>query len=125
MRESAQLRDELSDAPRERPRLTAEGVALLHAALEREVGSRSTKSSGALKQAIRYIAVEAKRDKRPPEWLLVALKAAAHSMPALQCIPRGPDRDAIVAHLVSLCINEYYSSSPLGAGDISIQAPNG
>jgi len=113
--ESLQLRDELPDPPRELPRLSAEAIALLHTALEREVGTRGTKSSGAVKQALRCIAVEAKRDNRQPEWLLVALKTAAHSVPALQRIPRGPDRDAVVARLVSLCIDEYFSGSPLGA----------
>jgi len=112
--ESLRLRDELPDPPREPPRLSAEAIALLHTALEREVGARGTKSSGAVKEALRCIAVEAKQDNRQPEWLLVALKAAAHSVPALQRVPRGPDRDAVVARLVSLCIDEYFGGSPLG-----------
>ena len=115
MSESLHLRDELPDPPRELPRLSAEAIALLHTALESEVGTRGPTSSGAVKQALGCIAVEAKRDNRQPEWLLVALKAAAYSVPALQHVPRGPDRDAVVARLVSLCIDEYYSGSPLGA----------
>jgi hypothetical protein len=38
-----------------------------------------------------------------------------HTLPALQRLTPGPDRDDFVARLVSLCINEYYGDSALGA----------
>jgi hypothetical protein len=122
MSESARSRNEVAGEPRERPCLSAEGVALLHAALEKEVGSRSSKSSAALKHAIRRIATDAKRRNWPPEWLLVAIKAAAYSLPALERVPRGPERDEIVAHLVAVSIDEYYAGSAFGA-DASVDIP--
>ena len=105
---------EVSATPRATPRLSSEGIAVLHAALEREIGGRSPTSSSRVRDAVRRISVDAKRNNWPPEWLLVAFKAAVHSLPALQRLTPGEDRDEFVAHLVSLCINEYYGPSALG-----------
>ena len=107
--------NEVSATPRATPRLSSEGIAVLHAALERQVGSRNPSSMSGVRDAIRRISVDAKRNNWPPEWLLVAFKAAVHSLPALQRLTPGPDRDEFVARLVSLCINEYYGDSALGA----------
>ena len=122
MSELARSGNEVSDAARARPQLSAEQVALLHAALETDLGSRDPKSSSELKHAIRRISTDAKQNNWPPESLLVALKAAAHSLPALQRLPRGPERDELVAHLVSLCIDEYYGGSVSGTRG-SVRSP--
>ena len=122
MSESAQVRSEGAGASRGRPCLSVAGVALLQAALEKDVGSPSLKSSAAVKRAIRRIAIDAKRSKWPPEWLLVAIKAAAQSLPAVERLPRGPDRDEIVAHLVSACIDEYFGG-PAPAADARVEIP--
>jgi hypothetical protein len=107
--------NEVSATPRATPRLSSEGVAVLHAALERQVGSRSPSTMSGVRDAIRRISVDAKRNNWPPEWLLVAFKAAVHTLPALQRLTPGPDRDDFISRLVSLCINEYYGDSALGA----------
>ena len=107
--------NEVSATPRATPRLSSEGIAVLHAALERQVGSRNPSSMSGVRDAIRRISVDAKRNNWPPEWLLVAFKAAVHTLPALQRLTPGPDRDDFIARLVSLCINEYYGDSALGA----------
>jgi hypothetical protein len=106
--ESLRSESEVSGSPRVTARLGAEAVAVLHAALEQEIGRRMPTSSPGLSDAIRRICLDAKRNAWPPESLLVAFKAALHSVPALQGLTSGPDRDAVVARLVSLCIDEYY-----------------
>ena len=96
------------EARRIKPQLSAEGIALLHAALEKATTSRSHEAASGLKHAVWRICVDARRNEWPPEQLLVAFKAALDRTPALQRLARGPDRDALVARLVSLCIEAYY-----------------
>lgn len=105
----------VADAPRVRPQLSAEGLEVLQAALEKERGSFPCSASSALKHAVWRICLDARRNNWPPEWLLVAFKTGAHSLPAVQRVARGPDRDELVAHLVSLCIEQYYALPVLGA----------
>ena len=90
------------------PRLSAEAVAVLHAALENAPADRAPTASSALQRALQRICVDAKRSDWPPERLLIAFKAALYGLPVMQRLPRGPDRDEFVAHLVSRCIGEYY-----------------
>jgi hypothetical protein len=120
--EAAQTPNEVRRVPPARPRLSAEGVAVLHAALERALTSRSAKSSSAVRHAIWRICIDARRNSWPPEWLLVAFKTAVYSLPSVRRLPGGPDRDEFVGHLVSLCINEYYGPSAMDpdAGDGSV-----
>src|SRR4029079_8858048 len=116
MTESARARNQVPAGQRVRPRISTEGVAVLYAALEKDMRGRRPTYSSAVKHAIWRICIDAKRNDWPPEWLLVAFKEAVFSLPAVQRVPRGPERDEIVAHLVSLCIEEYYGEPPLGAG---------
>jgi hypothetical protein len=96
---------------RARPRLSAQGVAVLQTALERTVASRNPTSVAGLQHAIRRICLDARRNAWPPEQLLVAFKKALHSLPCVQRLTAGPDRDELVARLVTLCIEEYYGAA--------------
>lgn len=107
------------DTLRARPRLSAEGLAVLQTALEKEAGGRSPRSSSALRHAMWRICIDARRTDWRPEWLLVAFKAGVNALPAVQRVARGPDRDELVADLVSLCIEEYYRIAPLGDQEYS------
>ena len=66
---------------------------MLYAALEKDMRGRRPTSSSAVKHAIWRICIDAKRNDWPPEWLLVAFKEAVFSLPAVQRVPRGPERD--------------------------------
>jgi hypothetical protein len=90
-------------------RLSTEGVALLHAALEKATTSRKPSAATGVKYAVWRICVDARRQEWGPEQLLVAFKSALSTMPAVQRLTRGPDRDEFVARLVSLCVDQYYA----------------
>jgi hypothetical protein len=60
---------------------------------------------------VQRICIDARRNNWPPEWLLIAFKTALETMPAVQRVARGPDREELASRLVSLCINEFYSAS--------------
>jgi hypothetical protein len=60
---------------------------------------------------MRSVCAEARRDRRPPEKLLVEVKSALRSLPELECVPRGPEREALVARVVTILIDEYYAST--------------
>jgi hypothetical protein len=109
--ESARSENELADA-RVRPILSAEWVALLQTALAHGTADRNATSSPPLKDALRQLCSEAKLRNWPPEALLIALKTSLNAVPAVQSLTRGPDRDEFVTRVVSLCINEYYGTSP-------------
>ncbi len=109
--ESARSENEVAGAPRLRPILGTEWVALLQAALAHATADRIATSSPPLKDALRQLCGEARLKNWPPESLLVALKATLNSLPAVQSLARGPGRDEFVSRVVSLCIDEYYGTS--------------
>jgi len=109
--ESVRSTNEGVGAPRAMPRLSAEGVAVLGSALEREIGAPDLTSRSELQHAVRRICIDARRSNWPPEQLLIAFKMALDTIPSVQRLTRGPDRDELVARLVSLCIDEYYAPS--------------
>ena len=106
--ESVQPLNQVDGSTRAKPRLSQQGVALLHAALDGAIGERDPASSAALKHAVKRICIDARRNNWPPEWLLIAFKSALSTLPSVQHLTRGPERDEFVARLVSLCIDEYY-----------------
>ena len=106
--ESAQPANPVDGSARARPQLSEEGVAVLHFALDTAIADRDPASSTALRYAVKRICIDARRNEWPPESFLVAFKDALHTLPAVQHLPRGPERDEFVARLVSLCIDEYY-----------------
>jgi hypothetical protein len=102
--------------------LSAEGVALLDAALEKATTSRNPTAATGVKYAVRRICADAKRNGWTPEQLLVAFKSALATIPAVQRLTRGPDRDQFVARLVSVCIDEYYAGLENVPGAIATQS---
>lgn len=106
--ESVQPANQVDGSTRARSRLSDEGIAVLHAAVDSAIADRNPASSAALKYAVKRICLDARRNGWPPERLLIAFKGALYTLPAVQRLARGPDRDEFVAHLVSLCLDEYY-----------------
>ncbi|HEY2376108.1 MAG TPA: hypothetical protein VGH98_09055 [Gemmatimonadaceae bacterium] len=106
--ESVRSGNDVAGISREKPNLSAEGVAVLHAALAEELADRDVTSSAALKAALSQLCDEAKAKYWPPEVLLIAFKTALETVPAVRRLTRGPDRDEFVARLVSLCIEQYF-----------------
>jgi hypothetical protein len=93
--------------------LSGPAVAKLQAALSDARAGRSMLSPD-IKEAVRSVCDEARREQWPPETLLVAYKSALETVGAVRGLPRGPERDAVIARLVSLCINEYYGAPQPG-----------
>jgi hypothetical protein len=93
---------------RTKTRLDPDGLALLRAALEQEIGNYDVSSSPGLRDALQHICDDAKRNSVPPELLLIALKAELHTLPSVRRLTPGRDREECVARLVSLCITEFY-----------------
>lgn len=100
-------RVEVADTSRAQCSLSAEAVAALHAALE-SARTHFVPTSPKVMDALRRVCDAAKRENWPPELLLIAFKRALDTAPGIQHLTRGPDRDEVVARLVSLCIVEYY-----------------
>ena len=93
------------------PRLSAEGRAVLHAALERVITAHNATSAAGVQHALRRICLDARRSEWRPEQLLIAFKSALHTLPSVRRLTRGPDRDELVARLVRLCIQEYFGAT--------------
>jgi hypothetical protein len=106
--ESVQSANQIHGSARVQPRLSKEGVAVLSAALDSAIATRNPASSEALNHALKRICIDARGSEWPPEWLLIAFKSALYTLPALEGLTRGPERDEFVARLVSLCIDEFY-----------------
>ncbi|HKW46959.1 MAG TPA: hypothetical protein VJN70_05920 [Gemmatimonadaceae bacterium] len=104
--------NQINRAERANARLSEEGLAALRKALDTTLADGDPVSSPALKHAVQRICIDARRSDLPPERLLVAFKTAMHTLPAVQRLTRGPDRDDFVRRLVSLCIDEYYGKQP-------------
>jgi hypothetical protein len=100
-------RVEVADTSRTQCSLSADAVAALHAALE-NTRTNFVPTSPKVMDALRRVCDGAKRENWPPELLLIAFKKALDTAPGVQHLTRGPDRDEVVARLVSLCIEEYY-----------------
>lgn len=92
------------------PELSEESLALLRAALDSPIAGRYAAWPAALQHAVTRICIDAQRNDWPPEWLVIAFKGALYTLPAVQRLTRGWERDEFVARLVSLCIDEYYDT---------------
>ncbi|HEY2376032.1 MAG TPA: hypothetical protein VGH98_08670 [Gemmatimonadaceae bacterium] len=116
MMESVRSGNVVAGTAHPKPMFSIEGVAALHAALGDRIADRDPKSSSRVRDALRYLCREAELKNWPPELLLIAFKKALETVPAVQRLARGPDRDDFVARLVSRCIAEYYADSrPMAA----------
>jgi len=99
----------VADTSRAQCSLSAAAVAALHAALE-NVRTQLVPTSRTMIDAVGRVCGEAKKANWPPELLLIAFKKALDTAPGMQHLTRGPERNEVVARLVSLCIEEYYRS---------------
>ena len=108
--ESFRLGGEVTGGPLAKPQLSDAAIASLHAALGKEIADRDPVSSLGLKDAVRLVCGEARVKNWPPESLLIAVKSALQTVPAVQGRIRGPDRDEFLGRIVTLCIDEYYAS---------------
>lgn len=67
---------------------------------------------GTLRQALREACAHARRTDVRPEHVIVALKQAWREVPERTRVP-SRDAHAILARVVTACINEYYEDSRL------------
>ena len=108
--ESVQLATQGHRSADAKPQLTEESVAVLRAALDSVVAGRYPAWSAALTHALYRICSDARRSDWPAEQLLIAFKSALYTLPSVQRLTRGSERDEFVSHLGSLCIDEYYGT---------------
>lgn len=69
--------------------------------------------TGDLRLALRDACDRARHDGLRAEQFLLVLKAAWHDMPERRVLPHI-DADAVLARVVTACIDEYYHSPPAG-----------
>jgi hypothetical protein len=78
-----------------------------------------------LREAVRLLCAEARReDPRRAERLVIALHAAWPRLPAVQRLPAGDGRDAVLARVIAECIAEFYAAGGYG-GDSAVGAAGG
>jgi hypothetical protein len=100
------------NAPRVMRELSGPALAKLQTALSDARDSRDSKIPADVADAVRFVCDEAWREHCPPETLLIEFKRALETVGAVHRLPRGPERDEVIARLVTVCINEYYRVSP-------------
>ena len=88
--------------------LSAEAREELRATLRQHV--RSPMPDGELRLALRAACQDAHARHATPERVIIALKDVWHSLPEVQQLQHrdARARDAMVAHVVTLCIQEFY-----------------
>lgn len=95
---------------RAKPQLSAEDTVMVHTALQGVRHPSDPQSSADVKDALQRLCLKAKEANWTPEGLLIAFKEALYTLPTVERVPRGPDRDEFVARLVSLCIEAYFGT---------------
>jgi hypothetical protein len=88
--------------------LSAEAVAALRRAVQLYVDQGSM--DGEIRHAVRTMCADVHRDNLRAEQLIIAFKEAWHALPEVHRIPRGGERERLVERVVTMCVEEYYSS---------------
>lgn len=97
------------DSTPNRPELSAASVdALRSALLEYLEDSRES----AIQPALRRIAAEAREKKIHAEQLLMLLKDVWFALPQIARMPQGEYQNRLLQRVVTLCIREYYGTTP-------------
>ena len=90
--------------------LSAQTVNSLRRAVQAYLDNRSF--DGEILRAVRMMCEEVHRENLHAEQLIIAFKEAWHSLPEVQRIPRGGERERLLEQIVTLCVEEYYSTGP-------------
>jgi hypothetical protein len=66
-----------------------------------------------LREAVRLLCAEAQQtDPRRAERLVIALRTAWPSLPAVQRLPVGNGREVLLSRVIAQCIVEFYAAGP-------------
>ena len=87
--------------------LDAQTISAVREALVHYVDAPA--QSGALRDALNRMAVEAHDKSMLPEQLLVVLKDLWHSLPGVQAIADTAEQVRLLQRVVTMCIKEYYA----------------
>ena len=87
--------------------LDAQTITAVHEALVQYVDAPA--QSGALRDALHRMAVEAHDKSMLPEQLLVVLKDIWYSLPGVQAMSDLTEQVRLLQRVVTMCIKEYYA----------------
>lgn len=87
---------------------------MLRAALLEVVDGKISRDD--LRAPVRRLCVVAHSEEMPAEQLLIRFKEIWAGLPQLAGLPRGRQRNDLMAQLATMCIEEYYRPSPDRAG---------
>ena len=99
-----------SEAPRTSQPISSGAMDALRHSLRGEYRAESKLARARLRNAVQLICAEARVKNYTPERLLIDVKDALRLSPEVQQLPRGPERDEVVASVVTLCINEFFGA---------------
>lgn len=89
-----------------RPRVSAETLEFLRAALEHYVGG--ARNDEDLDGALTRLAAEARQRGIPPEEVLVELKGVWSRLPSVRSRSAADSEAVLLQRIVTLCIKSYY-----------------
>ena len=91
--------------------ISSSAIEALRVALRARVGADYAFARVPVRKAVQLVCAEARLQHYTPERLLVDLKDALRATPEVQQVPRGPERDELVARVVTLCIDEFFEKT--------------
>lgn len=89
------------------PGLSPAVLRALRGALEDRPGAPP--SDGELRRAMRLVCDDARHRGLRAEQLIITFKQVWATLPEVRKVPRGAEREEMLARLVSMCINEFYA----------------
>jgi hypothetical protein len=91
--------------------ISSSAIEALRLALRSRSNADDVCTRAPVRSAVRLVCADARRQHYTPEKLLVDLKDVLRATPAVQQVPRGPERDDLVARVVTLCIDEFFDGT--------------
>ncbi len=82
-------------------------MVAVRSALQAQLENRAL--PGELRRAIHVMCGEARRKDLRAEQLLVVFKQTLTSLPEMEQLPRGPERNDFLSRIVTMCIEEFYA----------------
>ena len=91
--------------------ISSSAIEALRLALRTRANADGVFARAPVRTAVQLVCAEARRQHYTPERLLVDLKDVLRATPEVQQVPRGPERDDLVARVVTLCIDEFFAGA--------------
>ena len=91
--------------------ISSSAIEALRVALRTRANADDMFARAPVREAVQLVCAEARVQHYTPERLLVDLKDALRATPEVQQVPRGPERDDLVARVVTLCIDEFFDGT--------------